>query len=116
MEPSLRTSLETSSSDEAETTRQYAIVVANSKYDSDALHLLDADKQWTGNSSFDARQMLRKLGLRRYEVRDFYDQSGTALKKTLSDFVAAFHERHLKVPAEKEARSKVFVCLVAPHS
>lgn len=104
MDSSLRASLESSSSDEAERTRQSAIVVANSKYDADAFKLLDPEIQWAGNPSFDARQMLRKLGLRRYEVNDYYDLSGAALRRTLSDFVAAFHERQLEKGAEKEAR------------
>lgn len=89
----------------AQTREQYAVVVANSKYDSDALKVAEPGEDWSGNPSFDARMMLRKLGLRRFEVLDVYDRSGEQLRETFSDFVAAFHERQLKPSAEKEVRS-----------
>jgi hypothetical protein len=94
--------MDSSSSDEGESTRQYAIVIANSKYDPDAFNVSEAGKNLNVSPSFDARQMLRKLGLRHYEVKDYYEQSGEALKKAFSDFVAAFHKRQLKTSAEKE--------------
>lgn len=102
--------MELCSSDDEETTKKYAVVIANSKYDEDALEASEPSKKWNGSPSFDARMMLRKLGLRNFEVSDFHDQTGEALKKTFSDFVAAFHGRQLKPSAEKEV---CFLCSTA---